>query len=132
MPAVRKTLVAIAAAAALSACASVPAAPDTDLGFGTENRASTLTVENRYVEDMDIYLLSGSAHFRLGRASSFTTTTMEIPADVLRTGRISLQAKPVGPGRGFVTEPMLIQAGQPVEFRLERNLALSGSAVWVR
>ena len=132
MLSVKHTLLAIAGAAAVSACAGVPASETADLGFGTVDRQTTLTVENRYVEDMEIYLLNGAARMRLGRAAAFSTVRLTIPADALRSGRIALQANPIGPGRGFVTEPMLVQAGQPVQFRLERNLLLSGSAVWIR
>jgi hypothetical protein len=118
-------------ALALGACAST-AAEDTDLGFGAVERASKVTVENRYTEDMDIYVLNGSARMRLGRASSFSTMSATIPADVLRSGRIALEAVPIGPGREFRGERMLIQSGQFVRLRLERNLALSNSAVWIR
>ena len=125
----RKHLMAAAFALGVSACAS--GASQSDAMFdGPQQHSPTIKIENGYFEDMVVYLLNGAHRTRLGMVSRLSTSNLTIPSQLLGFGAVRLQATPIGPGKGFTSDRLLIPAGSKVELRLARDLAFSDYAVW--
>ena len=119
---------ALAAVATLGACAPTTRAS----GVANENpRGSWLVVENNNWQDMALYILRSGSRWRIGSVPSFTKARFVLNETLIGgTGEIQLMADPIGSNARFVSEPLVVQPGQQVSFRLENNLAVSSYSVW--
>ena len=88
-------------------------------------------VENYNFLDMRIYAVSHGKRWRLGTVTSLSTQTFDLPSFLtLPTEEVSLVASPIGSRRAYVAQPVLVDEGDVVEFRIANHLVLS--SVFVR
>ena len=118
---------ALVAVALAGACAPMAQARGPN-GIGQEQTA--LIVENNNWQDMALYLLRSGTKVRIGSVPSFSKARIPLSGALIGAGEIQLLADPIGSNRRFVTEPINVQPGQQVLFRLENNLAVSSYSVW--
>ena len=119
--------VALVATASAGACAPLArAAGPEGIGHGQ----TELLVENNNWQDMALYVLRSGTRVRVGSVPSFSKARIPLSDAVIGSGEIQLLADPIGSSRRFVTEPIVVQPGQQVRFRLENNLAVSSYSVW--
>ena len=118
---------ALVAVASAGACAPMAQARGPG-GIGQEQTA--LIVENNNWQDMALYLLRSGTKVRIGSVPSFSKARIPLSGALIGAGEIQLLADPIGSNRRFVTEPINVQPGQQVLFRLENNLAVSSYSVW--
>jgi hypothetical protein len=118
---------ALVAVAPAGACAPMAQARGPN-GIGQEQTA--LIVENNNWQDMALYLLRSGTKVRIGSVPSFSKARIPLSGALIGAGEIQLLADPIGSNRRFVTEPINVQPGQQVLFRLENNLAVSSYSVW--
>ena len=119
---------ALAAVATLGACASTTGANGTAKAGPAR---SELLVENNNWQDMALYVLRSGSRWRIGSVPSFTRARFVLSDALIGgTGEIQLMADPIGSSTRFVSEPLFVQPGQQVRFRLENNLAVSSYSVW--
>lgn len=118
-----------AAVAVLAACShrGSPAdetSPAADQGW-------TLTINNRHWLDVSVYVSSDGDRSHVGLVAATRTESFEMPARMIRTGRlIRLEADPIGAPREVRTEALSVTGGQHVEWTLETNLAQSRVSIW--
>jgi|SwirhirootsSR2_FD_contig_41_5060889_length_534_multi_16_in_0_out_0_1 hypothetical protein len=121
-------------AAALAAVTTLSACAPTTTTSGLANAKPTgseLVVENNNWQDMALYVLRAGSRWRVGSVPSFTKARFVLSETLIGgTGEIQLMADPIGSSARFVSEPMIVQPGQQVRFRLENNLAVSSYSVW--
>jgi len=118
---------ALVAVGSAGACAPMAQARGPN-GIGQEQTA--LIVENNNWQDMALYLLRSGTKVRIGSVPSFSKARIPLSGALIGAGEIQLLADPIGSNRRFVTEPINVQPGQQVLFRLENNLAVSSYSVW--
>src|SRR5262245_6621055 len=119
--------VALAAAASVGACAPLAQASGP---AGMEAGKTELLVENNNWQDMALYVIRSGTRVRVGTVSSFARARIPLSDAVIGSGEIQLLADPIGSSRRFLSEPIIVQPGQRVQFRLENNLAVSSYSVW--
>ena len=118
---------ALVAAVSAGACASGGQARGPD---GVGQGQTELLVENNNWQDMALYLLRAGTKVRIGSVPSFAKARIPLNGALIGAGEIQLLADPIGSSRRFVTEPITVQPGQQIRFRLENNLAISSYSVW--
>ena len=104
----RRAFVAAAAAVLLSACASAGTRRNPD-------EPTYLSVDNRAVLDMTIYVVRSSQRIRLGTANGLSTTRLTIPSNIV-FGATTLRflADPIGSGRLPISDDITVIAGDEV------------------
>jgi hypothetical protein len=111
----RTFLVSCLALAPLAAC-----------GGARQSRPSTaertfIEVQNNSFSDMTIYIVEGSGRFRLGVASSASTTKLPIPSQIVGAGReLQFLADPLGSTRTSVSERIWVRPGDTVALTIVR------------
>jgi hypothetical protein len=117
--------VALAAVLGSGACA-----PLTQSAAGPETRA-TLLVENNNWADMNVFLVRDGMRTRVGSVPSLSRSLFVLSdAMVGGAGELRLLADPIGSSQVFVSQPIHVQPGQQVRFRLENNVQLSSYSVF--
>jgi hypothetical protein len=117
----------MAAALLAGGCAHGNAARSDDVAVEPQ---VMVRVENNNWSDMNVYVLRSGTRQRLGSVSSMTTAKFKLPRHVLvSTEPVRLLADPVGSSRGILSPPLLLNAGQVVEWRVENNPALSSAFI---
>lgn len=86
------------------------------------SQTATLTVENRAILDMTIYVWRSAQRIRLGTATGLTTTKLTIPATLL-LGSTSLrfQADPIGSTRAPISEEINVSPGDEIGIMIPPN-----------
>lgn len=95
----------------------------------TRAGAETVSVEvtNYNWRDMHVYVLAAGQRFSLGIVATQRSEMYELPPGVLAADReLVLMADPVGSSLAYLSEPILVQAGDVVEWRLQNRLPQSG------
>lgn len=124
----KKAVLGIAAAAALSACA--PAAERAAQNTPVKSQTK-LVVENNNWLDVAVYLVRGSTRARLGTVGSMTSEQFTIPdAYVLGVSDIVVQADPIGSTTTYVSPPIQVFPGARVNLSVNNNIRLSNFAVF--
>jgi hypothetical protein len=98
--------------------------------IATRAEGATLEVHNDHLQDVNIYAVRAGTRFRLGTVLSNTTETFTVPPAMLMPGDFRLLADPIGSARTFLTDPLLVQPGQVIEFNVQNYLNLSTYSVW--
>jgi hypothetical protein len=123
----RVALAAIVAAASLASCSPKrgPAAvPD-------PVEEIPLEIDNHHYLDITIYAVHDGQLTRLGVAGGSAHTKMAVPARVLGAGReLRLYGDPIGSSDRAVTETIVVQRGQYIEWLLEPGLDRSTIGVY--
>jgi hypothetical protein len=128
MRVIRNTLVAVATAATLSACAPVTGQAE----FGAPESQTTLVVENNNWSDMVIYLARGASRARLGSVTSMGTAKFRI-SDAMAGGgygEVRIIADPIGSDRTYTSPVINIVPGSQVELYLQNNIQVSSFSVY--
>ncbi len=67
----------------------------------------------------------------MGTVGSFTSRVFTLPpAFLLQSGELRLVADPIGPRGVYVSEPILVNPGDVVEWRVLNNLRLSNIFIY--
>lgn len=91
-----------------------------------EDRPVTVQVENQNWNTVHVYVVAGGQFQSLGQISSQSTATYEVTAGMLGSRKeIRLMADPVGSRESFLTDPILIEPGDLVEWTLAQPLVHS-------
>lgn len=130
-----RRIAATIAAVALMTAAALPASLNAQ-SESSEVTASetgvTVQVDNGNWLDMRLYaVVEGGAYDRLGTVTGFSKAKFEIPRQLTATnGQIQLVAAPIGSTERYVAQPVMVSAGDVVEWKLANNLAMS--SIFVR
>jgi hypothetical protein len=90
-----------------------------------------LEIANHNWLDVIIYVVRDGQPTRLGIASASSSATFTVPARLLGQGReIRLWGHPIGGTGGTLTESVVVQPGQWVEWTLESDLDRSAIGVY--
>ena len=84
-----------------------------------------ITITNDHWYPVNVYHVNGGTRFRLGTVSTMRSETFRMPDDVQAGGVLRLLLDPVGSGNAYLTEQIVVGAGQSVFFRVQTRLAAS-------
>jgi len=130
-PRLARRLAPLVLAAAVAACGLFGRQPGDEAPGGGERAAVTVNVRNLAWKNIHVYVIAGGSWESLGVLSSQDDTTYEVSRTLLGGRReIRLAADPVGSREGFISDPILVEPGDRVEWTIQDNLALS--SVFVR
>ena len=92
--------------------------------------SAELTVVNRNLQDVTVYVLRDGQRFRLGLVTSMMTTHLHIPGWAMGGERtIRLMGDPIGSPEYVYTELIHVQEGQRIEWWIETNIDRSSVMV---
>lgn len=118
-------LVAVPAAAAQTASEEKRETP-----AGVSERTTVRVISDNW-HDITVYAVRAGYRRRLGTVGSFTSRVFTLPpAFLLQSGELRLVADPIGPRGVYVSEPILVNPGDVVEWRLLNNLRLSNIFIY--
>jgi hypothetical protein len=119
-------------AAVLSACSCFIGSKAPDPAAASEwSGEIPLQVVNHHWLDVTIYVIHDGQRTRLGVAGGSAQTRMMLPSYLLGIGReVRLYGDPIGSTERAITEPIIVQPGQFIEWLLESGLARSTVAVY--
>jgi hypothetical protein len=90
-----------------------------------------LAVVNHHWLDVAIYVIHDGQRTRLGMAGGSARTELSLPPRLLGVGReLRLYGDPIGSAEQAMTEPILVQPGQFIEWLLETELGRSTVGVY--
>jgi len=90
-----------------------------------------LEIANHNWLDVIIYVVRDGQATRLGIASASSSASFSLPARMLGQGReIRLAGHPIGGSGGTLTETVVVQPGQWIEWTLESDLNRSAIGVY--
>lgn len=95
-----------------------------------ESQYVTLLVTNDNFSDVEIHIMRSGLATRLGRVTSGSTRRFSLGPAIIGPSDVSFVASPVTGGGVASSGPVLVSAGQTVEFRVAP--VLSQSAAYVR
>lgn len=123
----RLALGAIVAAASLAGC-SRNESPEF---VASPAEAIPLQITNHHYLDITIYAIHDGQRTRLGVAGGNAHTNMILPTRLLGMGReLQLYGDPIGSSERAITEVVVVQPGQFIEWLLESGLARSTVGVY--
>jgi hypothetical protein len=107
-------LVTLLGVGALGACTSTPRQAQGDMPEETY-----VTVDNRSMLDMTIYVIRGSERRRLGLVNALSTQTLRIPRVLVQgVGVLRFLADPVGATRTPTSEEISVRHGDVVKLTI--------------
>jgi len=98
--------------------------------IAAEAEGALVEVHNAHWQDINIYAVRAGTRFRLGTVLSNTTETFTVPPAMLMPGDFRLLADPIGSSRTYLTDPLIVQPGQVIEFNVQNQLSMSSYSVW--
>lgn len=123
-----RSFIAIAAVAALGACA--PAAEQSASRLPARSH-TTLVVRNDNWSEVNVYLVRVGGRTRLGSVTAMGKGEFYIPdAYVLGTSDVTIAADPVGSSDSYVSPPIQVFPGAQVALTVGNTLRLSNFAVY--
>lgn len=85
-----------------------------------------LEVTNHNWQDMHIYVQASGQRWSLGLVTTNSARSFELPRGVFASGRdVVLVADPIGSNVPYHSDPVLLEPGDRVEWRLENRLSQS-------
>ncbi len=110
---------------------ALPAAAQTAAEERSETPRTTVRVINDNWNDITVYAVRAGYHRRLGTVTSFTSRVLTLPPTLLTpSDELRLIADPIGRRGAYVSEPLLVSAGDVVEWRLLNNIRLSNVFIY--
>jgi hypothetical protein len=95
------------------------------------NTAIPLEVTNHNWLDVVISVVHDGLRTRVGTASASSSSSFALPARLLGQGReIRLVGRPIGGASSVITETIVVQPGQYIEWTLEADLPQSSIGVY--
>ncbi len=115
----------------VAALVAVPAAAQTAAEERSETPRTTVRVVNDNWHDITVYALRAGYRRRLGTVTSFTSRVFTLPqAFLIPSDDLRLIADPIGRRGAYVSEPLLVNRGDVVEWRLRNNLGFSNVFIY--
>lgn len=117
----------------LSVTACHPAAPPPESAAYPADSAGDIPLEiaNHNWLDVIIYVVRDGQASRVGIANASSSASFSLPARMLGQGReIRLWGHPIGGTGGTLTETVVVQPGQWIEWTLESDLDRSAIGVY--
>jgi hypothetical protein len=97
---------------------------------GAGGDGTVVEVSNHNWSDVTVYAVQLGTRTRLGTVVSMTTRRFTLPAQTrLADGGLRLMASPIGSNRSHLTDLILVDHGDRIEWNLENSLALSSYMV---
>jgi len=129
----RRTATTIAALALVTAMAlptNLFAQPEQTAVANNDSRI-TVEVENGHWLDVRVYAVKeNGAYDRIGTVTSFSSRTLELPRWMTNSMvQVQLVAVPIGSTERYAAPPVIVSAGDTIEWRLANNLDLSSIMV---
>ncbi len=85
-----------------------------------------LLIENHGISDVHVYAVVGQGQrVRLGRVNALETIRMRLPASLVGARTVRLEAVPTLLGDPYTSDPVLIEEGTEIVWRLENDLGIS-------
>ncbi len=137
----------VAALVAVPAASAQTASEERSETPAAVSERTTVVVVDANRHDITVYAVRSGYRRRLGTVTSFTSRVFTLPRTFLiPSGELRLIADPIGrrgsslgltqrrpsaaPRASYVSEPLLVNAGDVVEWRLENSLGLSSIFVY--
>ena len=96
-----------------------------------ERSETTVRVINDNWNDITVYAVRNGYRRRLGTVTSFTSRVLTLPPTLLiPSDDLRLIADPIGSRGVYVSEPLVVTAGDVVEWRLRNNIRLSNIFIY--
>ncbi len=121
----------VAALVAVPALAAQTASEETSETPAAVPERTTVRVVNDNWHDMTVYAFRSGYRRRLGTVTSFTNRVFALPQTFLiPSDELRLIADPIGRRGVYVSEPLLVNPGDVVEWRLLNNIRLSNIFIY--
>ena len=121
----------VAALVAVPAAAAQTAPEERSETPPTVSQRTTVHVINNNWHDITVYAVRGGYRRRLGLVNSFAKREFTLPPNFLiPSDELRLIADPIGRRGAFVSQPLLVNAGDVVEWRLRNNIRLSNIFIY--
>ncbi len=121
----------VAALVAVPAATAQTASEEKSETPAAVSERTTVRVVNDNWHDMTVYAVRSGYRRRLGTVTSFTSRVFALPrAFLVPSDELRLIADPIGRRGAFVSEPLLVNAGDVVEWRLLNNIRLSNIFIY--
>jgi len=115
----------------VAALVAVPAAAQTADEERSEKPRTTVHVINDNWNDMTVYAVTNGYRRRLGTVTSFTSRVLTLPPTLLiLNDELRLVADPIGSRGVYVSEPLVVNAGDVVEWTVRNNIRLSNIFIY--
>jgi len=90
----------------------------------------TLFVKNYNWSTIHVYVMGSGQTVSLGQITSMDTATFEVPRSALATGgMLRLIADPIGSTSAYISEPVIVAAGDQVVWTVQNQLSQSSVVV---
>ncbi len=121
----------VAALVAVPALAAQTASEETSETPAAVPERTTVRVVNDNWHDMTVYAVRSGYRRRLGTVTSLSSSVFTLPPTFLvQSEELRLIANPIGRRGRFVSEALVISAGDVVEWRLRNNISLSNIFIY--
>ena len=135
MTTLRAMAAVLAVAGLLGACAPARTHNGGGLSFLEESsprkRPTTIKVTNNNWANVNVFILRGGTRYRLGMVTSMATTVFRLPeVAVLSQGDVRLMVDPIGSDQPYLTQPLVVNPGDKVEFNVQNQLSISSVSIW--
>ena len=116
----------------MAALLAVPAATaQTAPEERSETPRTTVRVINDNWQDITVYAVRAGYRRRLGTVNSFTSRVLTLPPTLLiPSDDLRLIADPIGSRGVYVSEPLVVNAGDVVEWTVRNNIRLSNIFIY--
>ena len=115
----------------VAALVAVPAAAQTADEERSEKPRTTVHVINDNWNDITVYAVRNGYRRRLGTVTSFTSRVLTLrPTLLIPNDELRLVADPIGSRGVYVSEPLVVNAGDVVEWTVRNNIRLSNIFIY--
>ena len=126
----RRTLSCLAAAGALISASCARNGASLESSLGESRGAPTVMVRNDNWLDVAIYVVRGTARFRIGTVGSTSSRTFRLTSEAVAAGNpLQILADPIGDSRGYVTDPVVLGPGQRLEITVANPISISSFSI---
>ena len=97
-----------------------------------ESRNQTITVHNDHWLDVAVYLVRGTARFRIGTVRGLSEETLHLKAGGAEGIPWQILTDPIGSNHTYLTEPVVLAPGQRLQVNVGSRVSQSTYAIWNR
>jgi hypothetical protein len=121
----RSSLIVMFASAAMSGCASSPAALVGSFQLRGPATNATITVENRRLTDISVYAIVGDTRVRLGAVETMSSRTFAVPRIIQMPSDIELFATARADDDNYSSLPIAVRPGDSILCVVEQSMKFS-------
>lgn len=88
-------------------------------------KRSTITVENRNLADINVYVVANGARYRLGSVQALSSQAFRIPRVITLPSDIELYASALATGQTYQSTSITLNAGDDITFAFENPVQFS-------